>query len=142
MKDEEKLTYKYGRDSGMRVPDGYFADFEKRMLASLPEYPRESQMEERSSWQRFKPYIYLAAMFCGIWLMMKLFHTVSQPLNVSLDNPPEAIVQLIDGGYADDFQYGLWDIDYVLEEEVLMDYDSMDEFEAKFAETVDWNGNN
>ncbi len=56
----------------MRVPDNYFADFAERMVEKLPE--REfAPVETPSLWVRVKPWIYMAAMFAGIWLMLKMF---------------------------------------------------------------------
>lgn len=132
MKEEDILIKKYGKDSGMKIPDGFFEDFEKKVMAELPPYvaPKPATIE-LSKWQRIKPYIYLAAMFCGIWLMMKLFHTVSEPFHQGFNNPPEAIVQLLDGDY-EDMNYILGSPDYMLEEEVAMEFDSMEDFEKAF----------
>lgn len=64
--------------TGMTVPDGYFEDFSKRMIASLPEQSWETVADSkpvvmpRTFWQRVRPYVYMAAMFAGIWLMMNL----------------------------------------------------------------------
>lgn len=134
MKEEDKLIEKYGKDSGMKVPPGFFDDFEKRVLSELPSYPQETKKVDLSAWQRFKPYIYLAAMFCGIWLMMKLFHTVSQPLSQVFDNPPEAIVQLLDNHFdeVDYINYYSSMPDFLIEEEMAMEYDSMEDFEKAF----------
>lgn len=71
--------------SGMTVPEGFFEEFADRMAASLPEQPWEKAATDpdsddrseyilpRSWWQRVRPYVYMAAMFAGIWLMMNMF---------------------------------------------------------------------
>ena len=68
----EKINHK----DGMTVPDGYFSDFAARMAESLPvqdwEKPQPKVMP-RSVWQKVRPYIYMAAMFMGVWCMMKMF---------------------------------------------------------------------
>lgn len=125
------MIKKYGKDSGMKVPDGFFEEFEKKVMSELPPYQAAPKPIELSKWQRIKPYVYLAAMFCGIWLMMKLFHTVSEPFTQGFDNLPEAIVQILDGEY-EDMHYLLGSPDYMLEEEVAMEYDSMDEVKSAF----------
>ena len=57
---------------GMKVPGNYFADFTEKMTESLPE--REfPELVQPSLWLRVRPWIYMAAMFTGIWLMMKMF---------------------------------------------------------------------
>lgn len=137
MKQEEIIIKKYGKDSGMNVPEGYFSDLQGRIMDSLPPIERRPEVGEISKWKRVRPYIYLAAMFCGIWLMMKLFHTVTQPMSLNLDNSPEALVQLLDRDL-DSYEEGyvmlpmaLTD-DYSLEEEVIMDYDNIADFERDF----------
>lgn len=133
MKQEEEILSKYGKDSGMRVPDGYFADLERNILNSLPAYPEKKNEIQLSRWQRVRPYVYLAAMFCGIWLMMKVFHTATQPLTMGLDNPPEALVELIDGDWDYDVQYRPYIVDFDSEDEdFIMSYDNMSDFEKDF----------
>ena len=136
MKQEESLKEKYGTDPGLRVPEGYFGDLQKKIMEELPPYQKEPAVPEMTRWQRLKPYVYLAAMFCGIWLMMQLFHTVSQPITMSVDNAPEALVQLLDGENDFDFDdYAVMSAyapDYILEEEVLDSYDNMADFENDF----------
>lgn len=133
MKQEDSIQQKYGKDSGMRVPDGYFTDLQSRIIDTLPPYESQPVAQDIRGWQRFKPYFYLAAMFAGIWLMMKVFHTVSQPMSLSLDNPPEAIVQLIDSeAYTPEYLTMQYIDDYDIEEEVVMSYDSFEEFERDF----------
>lgn len=133
MKEEDKLISKYGKESGMKVPEGYFADLQSHIMSSLPPYQKTVKIET-SRWQRVKPYVYLAAMFCGIWLMMKVFHTATQPLSLNLDNPPEALVELIDNGWDDyEIHYTPSSTDFDLEdEELIMSYDNFEDFEKDF----------
>lgn len=80
MKHNDSETLKgFSRDDGMRVPDGYFADFARRMEAALPEQPwekPEAKPVPRTLWQAVRPYVYMAAMFAGIWCMMNLFDLI------------------------------------------------------------------
>lgn len=93
MTREERLRIKAGKDTGFRVPDGYFDQTYAKVMASLPE--RKAIPETKVSlWTRVRPYVYLAAMFAGIWCMMRIFHDMSgQSSTVSLDNPPAAVAQ-------------------------------------------------
>lgn len=64
--------------AGMSVPEGYFEAFAERMAAALPYRPEaeeqsRQQVPKRTTWQNIRPYIYLAAMFAGVWLMMQMF---------------------------------------------------------------------
>lgn len=134
MKQEEQLIEKYGKDPGMRVPEGYFASLQEQVIDRISSVPQ--QKPERtislSGWQRVKPYVYLAAMFCGIWLMMKVFHTATQPMSLSLDNPPEALVELLDSDYDYDITYlPYYDFD-ASEEELIMSYENIEDFENDF----------
>lgn len=72
MKREDDILKKIGRDSGYKVPDGYFEQFVSRMNAELPERELPEPVHP-TLWQRCRPYIYMAAMFAGIWLMVKVF---------------------------------------------------------------------
>lgn len=137
MKQEEQLISKFGKDSGMKVPEGYFADLEKNIMSSLPPYPKEERKPDYSRWQRVKPYVYLAAMFCGVWLMMKVFHTATQPMSLSLDNPPAALVEMLDGGMEMDIHYLPSNVDYDMDDEdLIMSYDNIEDFEKDFGYTL------
>ena len=72
MEKKTPLLDEIGRKHGMKVPGNYFADFTEKMTESLPE--REfPELVQPSLWLRVRPWIYMAAMFAGIWLMMKMF---------------------------------------------------------------------
>ena len=72
MEKKTPLLDEIGRKHGMKVPSNYFADFTEKMTESLPE--REfPELVQPSLWLRVRPWIYMAAMFAGIWLMMKMF---------------------------------------------------------------------
>jgi len=97
MTSEDKIKNKLGKDSGFRVPDGYFEQKFIEISSRLPE--RETLPPEKlSSWQRFKPYIYLVAMFAGIWCTLKMVSMIGERSSqidapVSLDNPPALVAE-------------------------------------------------
>lgn len=78
---------------GQHVPEAYFEDFVSRMAASLP---YRSEIEEatmpqkkRTIWEHVRPYVYMAAMFAGVWCMMQMFHSIkSQNDLVPFDSNP------------------------------------------------------
>lgn len=135
MQRENILREKVGSESGFKVPEGYFEELNVRIMANLPAYPEAPKAHNISAWQRFKPYLYLAAMFAGIWVMMKVFYNVSMSDSLSFDNPPEAIVQALQSDpHEMDMIYLPSTLDDIqLEEEVSAGYDSMSEFEKDFA---------
>lgn len=90
--EKENILDKIGRKDGMTVPDGYFADFQHRMEAMLPyneeaEAPRKV-VAPRSFWGRVRPFVYMAAMFAGVWCMVKMFSMLSPAggMDLSIDN--------------------------------------------------------
>lgn len=119
MNKEQQLIDKYGRKSPFKVPDGYFESLPGRITASLPDYPEAERPGDLSLWKRVRPYLYLAAMFAGIWWMMKVFHSVSQTPDTSLDNPPLAVVTALDD--ADTYAFIVDDPDDVSYYEIVED---------------------
>lgn len=83
MKDEKHILEQLGHRDGMTVPEGYFADFAARMTASLPvtEFEQSASAPAyappRTWWHRIRPYAYMAAMFAGVWCMLKMFTMIS-----------------------------------------------------------------
>ncbi len=135
MKNADFLQDKIGRDPGFRVPDGYFEDFTIKTMESLPPYPEQPKPVRLTAWQRVKPYVYMAAMFAGIWLTMKMFHDVSTAASrLSLDNPPEAVAYAMASYDGPETSYMYDDNlnDYELMKEVGEEYASMDAFEDAF----------
>lgn len=136
MRQEDNLKEKYGTDTGFRVPNGYFDSLDKRIMESLPPYPEAPRQRSLSQWERLKPYIYLAAMFCGIWLMMKVFHNVSDSGRLNLDNPPNALVQLVETDSWENYWEKNSEPEFYLEDEVIDNYDSIEDFENDFGYTL------
>lgn len=141
MRLEDKLEQKYGRETGMSVPEGYFEKLFAEMPSKLPPMPEavESQPRRMTMWQRVQPYVYMAAMFCGIWLMMKVFHTVSTDSSqVFLDNPPEAVVlAMSDTDVSSVMADTGFDNDIELVRDVSEQYDDISQFEADFGYKLD-----
>ena len=87
MKGQDILS-KIDHQSGMTVPDNFFEDFNKRMIEALPEQSWEKsspRIMPRSFWSRVRPYVYMAAMFLGIWCMMKTFDLMRGDVPVSVE---------------------------------------------------------
>ena len=87
--NSNSILDRVGRRSGMTVPDGYFQDFADRMAASLPvqEWERDaaSSPARRSVWQIVRPYVYMDAMFMGVWCMMHIFNHVSSSPEMTIE---------------------------------------------------------
>lgn len=72
MKEENELLKKYGTQNPFTVPEGYFENFSKELMKKLPEKERRDNQEDITTWQRVKPWIYMAAMFCGLMFTVRV----------------------------------------------------------------------
>ena len=99
MEKKSPLLDEIGRKHGMKVPENYFADFTEKMVESLPE--REFPMPEQPTlWLRVRPWVYMAAMFAGVWLMLKMFTGIfsvekgeTPQVEMTASVPEESIVE-------------------------------------------------
>lgn len=89
MSKESEILGRAAHRDGMTVPEGYFDEFASRMSAMLPDRPELAApvVAPRSLWQRVRPYVYMAAMFAGVWCMLKMFAIMTggpvQPLETN-----------------------------------------------------------
>ena len=91
------ILSRINRRDGMTVPEGYFDTFADDMLARLPQRPEldldaaaaAALTTPRTLWQRIRPYAYMAAMFAGVWCMLKMFSLMSDQSSLTPidDNP-------------------------------------------------------
>lgn len=133
--------------AGMSVPDGYFEDFAQAIMSKLPyreELENPAAVEEaerpRTLWQKARPYVYMAAMFAGVWCMLQIFTSLSagHSLKPMSDNPVLAKA-LSSDEFMKDYIYddlnsweildemmedGALDSDSALDEMMLVGYDS------------------
>lgn len=106
MNSEKDILSTIGRKSGMTVPDGYFTDFAARMAKELPAREETAKIMPRSTWQKVRPYVYLAAMFMGIWCMMKMFSMMSPTdTGLSIDSNPVLASALDSETFINDYYY-------------------------------------
>ena len=82
-REDSTLLNKYGKDPGFKVPENYFADFNKRMADMLPDVEITPVDVKPTMWQRLKPFAYLAAMFAGVWCMMSVFSHFTNTSNLN-----------------------------------------------------------
>lgn len=90
MEKNSDILNKIAGRSGMTVPEGFFEDFARQMTAKLPEKQVErTNVLPLSMWQRVRPYVYMAAMFGGIWCMIKMFNLMGiTGADMSIENNP------------------------------------------------------
>ncbi len=64
---DKKLEDICGKNNPFTVPEGYFEHFTEQLMAKLPKKETNAQPPRHiTTWQRIKPWFYMAAMFCGI----------------------------------------------------------------------------
>jgi hypothetical protein len=140
MEKNSDILNQINRRSGMTVPDGYFADFASRMTASLPQ-KAPVEAPQRSFWQKARPYVYMAAMFAGIWCMLNMFNILGgAKTDLTIDNYPGVVTALNNDNFVDQYVYPGID-DYQVIEDIYNDGTSADEiFDDDYTDDVDANG--
>jgi hypothetical protein len=73
MSPEEKILQKIGKKNPFTVPENYFENLTQELMDKLPAKEAILQTEAPTLWQRVKPWLYMAAMFCGIMLSVRIF---------------------------------------------------------------------
>ena len=73
MGKEDNILRKAGTGNPFRVPEHYFDNFAEELMGKLPEKEPLPFSSEPTLWERVKPWIYMAAMFCGIMLSVRIF---------------------------------------------------------------------
>ncbi len=131
METRNDILEKVGHQTGYTVPEGYFDNVRSKILQNLPEY-QEARPEPISRWKRIQPYLYMAAMFAGIWCMMKMFHMMTTT-DLSLDNPPESIaLAMADADHSDWYTPSDNAEVFMIEDDVVSQYSSFEDFERDF----------
>ena len=127
-KQRDILTQIDHRD-GMTVPEDYFASFVAKMTESLPsrdeaENPAGIILPPPTLWTRIRPYVYMAAMFAGVWCMLKMFSLMATPsdANSDIDRNPVLAEALRSDSFISDYiidDISQWDlIDEMIEDGV------------------------
>lgn len=74
MEKDNDILKRVGKDPGFQVPEDYFDHFASDLMERLPEMPFEQEGPKQVTlWQKIRPVLYMAAMFAGISLMLKIF---------------------------------------------------------------------
>lgn len=102
MSKGKDILDKVGKNDGIGIPEGYFEDFADKMMAMLPEKEQKQEPSKKMRiWFRIRPYAYMAAMFAGIFCMMKMFDMMRSPnSDLNIDNYP-AVTAAIGSGELD-----------------------------------------
>lgn len=75
MKEEDNLLKKVGTENPFRVPEGYFEGFTSDLMSRLPEKEKSDIRREPTTWEKVRPWLYMAAMFVGAALIIRVAST-------------------------------------------------------------------
>ena len=80
MKEEDNILKKVGTENAFRVPEGYFENFTSELMNRLPEKEKLAfEQKEPTMWERVKPWAYMAAMFVGAALIIRVASSEHAP---------------------------------------------------------------
>ena len=121
-KEDLKILDKLGKEPGFKVPENYFANFNSKMVDSLPEV-EITEEEKPTLWVRLRPFIYMAAMFAGIWVMMNIFtHGQQSSANMQQKNAQIRDGLLYEKNAEDFIDYeGYSEYDMIFEDSLFME---------------------
>lgn len=99
-------------ENPFKVPENYFAQFNEEIMNRLPE--KEIVVPEPiSMWDRAKPWVYLAAMFVGLYITINFL--MKTPGNDNTTENQIASQQTLSGSYENTDNY--WSAVQITEEE-------------------------
>ncbi len=110
MKEDTNLKQRFGTENHFTVPEDYFKNLVPSIMEQLPEKEPQPVPPVRL-WDRVKPWVYMAAMFCGMLFTLKAVIGTSTmtshgPLfteEQASDIPDEYIDPIIDEMMVDDY---------------------------------------
>lgn len=112
MKEEDKLLKKAGTENPFTVPENYFESLIPEVMSKLPEHTPVVKRKSVTTWMKIKPWAYMAAMFAGAALIIKIASINPDPFNsrkaVSADVNIESVTDE--------------ELDYALSQSMLDDY--------------------
>lgn len=113
MKEEDKIWKKVGTGNAFKVPEGYFENLTSEVMDKLPERKQPAfEVKEPTKWDRIKPLFYMAAMFIGAALIIRVATLSYRPDTIEM-----AAVEAVEmDSDADEY------IDAVLEGSMMDDY--------------------
>lgn len=95
MKEDKDLLKKYGKKNPFTVPEGYFQNFNERLMEQLLEKEVISEPEIRT-WDRIKPWVYMAAMFVGLMFTVRAFVGEQRLQNAGIETETENYTEIPD----------------------------------------------
>lgn len=76
METKKQTLADIGNNVPFKVPENYFSEVNEKIMASLPE-KEAPVIQHISMWDKAKPWLYMAAMFLGLFFTTKLLITTT-----------------------------------------------------------------
>lgn len=75
MREEDYILKRCGKDSGFKIPEGYFDHLTQEVTNKLPEKENVSHTAAKpvGLWEKVRPWLYMAAMFAGMLVSIRFF---------------------------------------------------------------------
>ena len=110
MNEDKNLRHKFGNENHFTVPEDYSKNLVPNIMDQLPEQEVEDIPPIRL-WDRVKPWVYMAAMFCGLLFTIRAVVSHGTALNGEemaneeqfSELPDEYIDPMIDQMMIDDY---------------------------------------
>jgi len=111
MKEEDNVLRKVGTGNAFQVPEGYFENLTMQVMDRLPEKEKPAFRQKRASlWDKVKPWTYMAAMFVGAALIIRVASTDHSPVDDRMVSEAELemisdeyIHEAVNGSMLDDY---------------------------------------
>lgn len=113
MKEEDEILKKLGTGNAFKIPEGYFESLTSEVLSKLPEKKQLAfEVKETTKWTKLKPYLYMAAMFIGAALIIRVASNGYKPASTEMtvteavpidSDTDEYINAVVDGSMMDDY---------------------------------------
>ena len=109
MREEENILKKVGTENPFKVPEGYFENLTSEIMAFIPEETPTKVVKMATLWDRMKPWAYMAAMFVGAAMLIRIGSSSNEPTitnQLALDDNElemEYISTIVDGAMMDDY---------------------------------------
>ena len=106
--NKSDILSRIGKDAGFNVPEGYFDSFTSQMESKLPKQ-EVHPIPQPTKWQKIRPFIYMAAMFVGAALIIRVASPgkpASEPQQLAADETDielEYISTAIENTMMDDY---------------------------------------
>lgn len=93
---EDNLQKRIGKENPFRVPEGYFESFTSKVMNNLPEKEKVEAPCKPTAWEKVRPLLYMAAMFVGAMLIIRVASSHYTPGTDAADEEIDQEVEYID----------------------------------------------